>query len=181
MFSKSQRKLRNQVAELRSMLPEFAEEDQPDIIGEIQRLVSKFKYTFPEDIWKIIKEYVLPDLIKKKQKQLATKIFKQLSYSINVQDPIKFEMRLPNGERHYFVNLQRTITLKDSKDIYVTLALWGRKKHNDDFIRENGLTEYFETGEEVFYKKTSTSYSSIYTQIIDKTPKHSSCLVRLGF
>lgn len=62
MFSKSQRKLRNQVAELRSMLPEFAEEDQPDIIGEIQRLVSKFKYTFPEEIWSLIKEFQIDNL-----------------------------------------------------------------------------------------------------------------------
>jgi hypothetical protein len=59
MFSTQQLKLRNQVAEIRSMLPEFAEEDRPDILEVIQKLVSKFKYTFPEEIWKIIKEYMI--------------------------------------------------------------------------------------------------------------------------
>jgi hypothetical protein len=62
MFSTQQLKLRNQVAELRSMLPEFDEEDRPDILEVIKTLVSKFKYTFPEDIWRIIKEYAISDI-----------------------------------------------------------------------------------------------------------------------
>ncbi len=59
MFSTQQLALRNQVAEIRSLLPEFAEEDRPEILEHIQGLVAQYEYTFPEEIWKIVKEYAI--------------------------------------------------------------------------------------------------------------------------
>jgi hypothetical protein len=59
MFSTQQLALRNQVAEIRSLLPEFAEEDRPEILEHIQGLVAQYEYTFPEEIWTLIKDYAI--------------------------------------------------------------------------------------------------------------------------
>ena len=58
MFSTQQLKLRSLVSEFRSMLPEFDEEDRPDVLEHIQSLVSQYEYTFPEEIWMLIKSYL---------------------------------------------------------------------------------------------------------------------------
>ncbi len=64
MFSTQQIALRNQVAEIRSMLPEFDEEDRPEILEVIQGLVSQYEYTFPEEIWTLIKSFAISDISK---------------------------------------------------------------------------------------------------------------------
>lgn len=56
MSIKYQQKLRKQISEMRSLLNEFAEEDQPTILEEINRLVSKLPKYYCDECYGLFPE-----------------------------------------------------------------------------------------------------------------------------